>query len=251
MSEQQTLRTEMPHEGVRLLVIARPAKRNALDGVTYRALTDALRAADDDGAVRAVVITGEGGHFTAGNDLADFMGDAVSGARNAVDFLHTISTFSKPVIAAVEGNAIGIGVTMLQHCDFAYVASNVKMAMPFITLGLCPEGGSSLLLPKIAGTKMAADLLMTGRMFDGAFAVAAGLANETVAPGAALGRALAQAQTVAALPAEAMRVTKKLLKRADATAVREAIDVEAEHFAQRLHSQEAQAAFMAFFAKKA
>lgn len=250
LNEDVTVTVEHPMDGVRVLTISRAAKRNALDGKTYRALTAALLAADEDSAVRAVIITGAGGHFTAGNDLADFMGDSVGGAQAAMDFLYGISGFSKPLLAAVEGNAVGIGVTMLQHCDFAYVADDAKLAMPFITLGLCPEGASSFILPKIAGAKRAADLLMTGRSFSGAFAVACGLANESVAAGQALPAALEKAKVLAALPAEAMRVTKQLLKRADADAVRAAIDAEAQLFSKRLQSKEAQAAFMAFFAKK-
>lgn len=250
MSETATLRIDHPEDGVRSLTIDRVAKRNALDQKTYRALTQALTEADADDAVRALIITGAGGHFTAGNDLADFMGDSAGGARAAMDFLYAISAFSKPVLAAVEGNAIGIGVTLLQHCDFAYVAENAKLAMPFITLGLCPEGASSLLLPRIAGSKRAADLLMTGRSFTGALAVQCGLANEAVAAGTAFDHALAKAKILAALPAGAMRATKQLLRRADAAAVREAIDAEAQLFSQRLQSKEAQAAFMAFFARK-
>lgn len=250
MTGTDTLRSEEPHDGVRILTIDRAAKRNALDQKTYRALTQALKDSDDDARLRSLIITGAGGHFTAGNDLADFMGDSAGGARAAMEFLYAISTFSKPVLAAVEGNAIGIGVTLLQHCDFAYVAANAKLAMPFITLGLCPEGASSLLLPRLAGTKRAADLLMTGRSFDGAFAVECGLANESVAAGTALDHALAKAKILAALPAGAMQATKQLLRRADADAIRTAIDAEAQLFAQRLQSKEAQAAFMAFFAKK-
>lgn len=250
MTGTVTLHSDEPHDGVRVLTIDRAAKRNALDQKTYRALTQALKDADDDARVRAVIITGAGGHFTAGNDLADFMGDSAGGARAAMEFLYAISTFSKPALAAVEGNAIGIGVTLLQHCDFAFVSANAKLAMPFITLGLCPEGASSLLLPRIAGMKRAADLLMTGRSFDGAFAVECGLANESVEPGTALDHTLAKAKILAALPAGAMQATKQLLRRADADAIRAAIDAEAQLFAQRLQSKEAQAAFMAFFAKK-
>ncbi|MGL4811217.1 MAG: enoyl-CoA hydratase-related protein [Beijerinckiaceae bacterium] len=251
MTDEQTLRIETPADGVRMLTMDRPSKRNAIDRDMYGRLTQALRDADDDTAVRAVIITGAGGHFTAGNDLMDFMQDPAAAGQAAMNFLYAICDFSKPALAAVEGNAVGIGVTLLQHCDFAYVADGAKLAAPFVNLGLCPEGASSFILPHIAGSKRAADILMTGRSFDAAFAVEAGLANETVATGAALTRAIAQAEKVARLPAEAMRITKQLMRRADKEAVRAALDIEAKEFFVRLQSTEARQAFMAFFAKKA
>jgi len=149
--------------GIRLLTISRVARRNALDKRTYQALTNALIAADADESVRVIVLTGAGNVFTCGNDLADFRtasgGDA---ARAGMDFLKVLCTFTKPLVAAVEGYAIGIGATLLLHCDFAYAGRGTQFRLPFTALGLCPEGGSSYLLPRIAGTKRAADLLMLG-----------------------------------------------------------------------------------------
>jgi enoyl-CoA hydratase/carnithine racemase len=244
------LRIETPDPGVRLLVIDRPSRRNALDGETYQKLTDAIRSAASDGEVRAIVVTGAGSSFTAGNDLADFMGERPPGAVRAMDFLHAINDCAAPLIAAVEGHAVGIGVTMLLHFDFAYAARGAKMRMPFVSLGLSPEGASSYLIPKAAGRKRATELLLLGEAFDGAAAAAAGLVTSAVEDGTALSHALAVAGKVAALPPQSVRVAKALIRRGEIETVRETLDYEALRFDERRRSPEAQAAFAAFFAKK-
>ncbi|HSB19489.1 MAG TPA: enoyl-CoA hydratase-related protein [Anaeromyxobacteraceae bacterium] len=237
--------------GVLTLTISRPEIRNALDAPTYRSLAGALAAADRDAAVRAVIVTGAGGHFTAGNDLREFQQPLSDGNEPAgIAYLRTLVGFGKPLLAAVEGVAVGIGTTMLLHCDFAFAGAGARFRMPFVPLGLCPEGASTLLLPRIAGAKRAADLLLLGREFTAAEALEAGIVTGTTADGGALARAGEAARQLASLPPEGMRVSKALLRRTERQATLEAIDAEMEEFGRRLGSEEAQQAFAAFFAQR-
>jgi len=237
-----------PHSGVRLLTISRPERRNALDRATYGALGDALTAAAADDGVRAVVVTGAGGCFTAGNDLADFQDTSNAGEPSAgLTFLGALSGFPKPVVAAVEGFAVGIGTTMLLHFDLAFAGAGARFRLPFVNLGLCPEGASSYLLPRIAGTKKAAELLLLGEVFGAAEAQAAGLVNAVTEEGGALGLALAKAQALAALPPKSLATTKSLLRHALAGEVASALAREAEQFHALRLEPAAQAAFAAFF----
>lgn len=239
-----------PRPGVRLLVISRPERRNALDRATYGALCEALSAADADEGVRAVVLTGAGGCFTAGNDLADFQDTRSSGEPSAgLAFLTALTGFAKPLVAAVEGFAVGIGTTLLLHCDLAYAGEGAKFRLPFVPLGLCPEGASSYLLPRIAGTKRAAELLMLGAPFGAAQAVEAGLVNAVTPEGEALDLALAKAEALAALPPSALAATKRLLRSATMDQVAGALALEAEQFHALRLQPAAQAAFAAFFRK--
>ena len=237
--------------GVLTLTMSRPEARNALDEGTYRALTAAVTAADRDAAVGAVIATGAGGHFTAGNDIKDFQ-KALPAAGDApgIAFLRALSGFGKPLLAAVEGVAVGIGSTMLLHCDFAFAGEGARFRMPFVPLGLVPEGASTLLLPRLAGSKRAAELLLLGREFSAAEALEAGLLTGVVPSGGALARAREVASQLHALPPEAVRATKALLRRPDRTLVKEAVDHEMAEFRRRLGSAEAQAAFAAFFARR-
>lgn len=246
----KTVLSETPAEGVRQITMNRPDRRNALDRATYQGLIDALAAADADETVRAVVLTGAGGCFTSGNDIKDFAAGGMDGPRVAIDFLTAISTARKPIVAAVEGFAVGIGTTMLLHCDLAYAGNGASFRMPFVTLGLCPEGGSSYLLPLIAGSKRAAELLMLGEAFGPEVAQEAGLVNGVTEEGGSLAAALDKAKALAALPPQSVALTKALLKRGSAAAVAETIATEARHFGERLQSAEAQAAFMAFLTKR-
>lgn len=246
----ETVASETPAEGVRQITMNRPDRRNALDRATYQGLIDALAAADADAAVRAVVLTGAGGCFTSGNDIKDFAAGGLEGPRVAIDFLTAISTARKPIVAAVEGFAVGIGTTMLLHCDLAYAGRGASFRLPFVTLGLCPEGGSSYLLPLIAGSKRAAELLMLGEAFDPEQAREAGLINDVTEEGGALALALEKARALAALPPQSVALTKSLLKRGGAAAVAETIATEARHFGERLMSAEAQAAFAAFLTRR-
>ncbi|RYE28909.1 MAG: enoyl-CoA hydratase [Hyphomicrobiales bacterium] len=237
--------------GVVQVTMNRPDRKNALDRASYAGLIAAIAAAEADTSVRAILIAGAGGTFTSGNDIKDFALAAAAGEgpRVAIDFLEAISAAKKPIVAAVEGFAVGIGTTMLLHCDLAFAARSATFRMPFVTLGLSPEGGSSYLLPLVAGSKKAAELLMLGEAFTAEAAAEAGLVNAVTEDGAALEAGLAKAKALAALPPESLALTKMLLKRGSAQAVAETIATEARHFGERLKSPEAMAAFMAFLKK--
>lgn len=246
----ETLLISDPAPGVRLLTIARPQRRNALDRATYALLAAALAQAGRDDAVRALVLTGAGGVFCSGADLADFQNVGDDGQPSpGLTFLRALAAFPKPVVAAVEGLAVGVGATMLLHCDLAYVAENATLRLPFTTLALCPEGASSYLLPLLAGTKRAAELLMLGEPFDASAACAAGLANATTPPGEALATALAKAQALAGLPAAALAATKGLLRAGAEAAVAATLERESRLFHALRRAPEAQAAFAAFLRK--
>lgn len=246
----ETVLSEAAAEGVVQITMNRPDRRNALDRATYQGLIDALAAAEADTGVRAIVLTGAAGCFTSGNDLKDFAAAGAGGPRVAINFLTAISTAKKPIVAAVEGFAVGIGTTMLLHCDLAFAGRGASFRMPFVTLGLCPEGGSSYLLPLIAGSKRAAELLMLGEAFGPEIAQEAGLLNGVTEEGGALALALDKARALAALPPQSVALTKMLLKRGSAAAIAETIATEARHFGERLMSAEAQAAFAAFLMKR-
>src|SRR6478736_9207876 len=225
-----TVLTQSPFPGVLQITINRPDRRNALDRATYGGLIAAITAGEADETVRALVLTGAAGCFTSGNDIKDFAAASGDGARIAIDFLTTISTAKKPIVAAVEGFAVGIGTTMLLHCDLAFAGRSASFRLPFVTLGLSPEGGSSYLLPLVAGSKKAAELLMLGEAFNAETAEDAGLVNAVVEEGTALEAGLAKAKALAALPPESVALTKMLLKRGSAQAVAETIGTEAHHF---------------------
>lgn len=247
----ESIITEVVAAGVMQITMNRPERKNALDRASYTGLIAALGAAEADGSVRAILLTGAGGCFTSGNDIKDFAAAAAAGEgpRIAIDFLTAISTTTKPIVAAVEGFAVGIGTTMLLHCDLAVAGAGASFRLPFVSLGLCPEGGSSYLLPLVAGQKKAAELLMLGEAFDAQAALGAGLLNAVVTQGTALDHALGKAKALAALPPQSLALTKTLLKRGTRTATAETIEAEARHFGERLRSPEALAAFAAFLKK--
>ncbi len=232
-----------PHSGVRQLTMDRPDKKNALDVESYVALTAALRAADADASVHAIILTGAGGAFTSGNDLADFL--HLRDPTPALTLLRALVVIQTPLIAAVEGPAVGIGATMLLHCDLVVAASTAKFRLPFVPLGLTPEGGSSYLLPKIAGMKLAAELLLFGDPFSADVAERAGLINRVVAEGEALPTARALAVRLGELPPEALRAAHKLLHR-DRDEILAVIDEEITVFMERLTSDEARAILKSF-----
>jgi enoyl-CoA hydratase/carnithine racemase len=243
--------SEIVAAGVMQVTMNRPDRRNALDRASYAGLIEAIAAAEADDGIRALLLTGAGGCFTSGNDIKDFAAAAAAGEgpRVAIDFLNAISTAKKPIVAAVEGFAVGIGTTMLLHCDLAFASTTASFRLPFVALGLSPEGGSSSLLPLVAGGKKAAELLMLGEAFDAATAAQAGLLNAVVPEGTALEHGLAKAKALAARPPQSLALTKMLLKRGTAEAVAETITIEADHFGRRLRSAEAMAAFAAFLKK--
>jgi len=234
---------------IRTLVIDRPDKKNAITAAMYTSLAADLEAARRDDAVGAVVITGAGSTFTAGNDLRDFLENPPSGEDAPVfRFLFTLAEFDKPLVAAVRGAAVGIGTTMLLHCDFVFVAPSARFHMPFIDLGLVPEAASTLLLPRLVGHPRAAQWLLLAEPFDATTALATGLVTEIVPDDAVLAHAQAIAERLAAKPRQAMRHTKRLL-RSDRAEVIAAIRREAGLFHEALRSSEARAAFQAFLKK--
>ena len=234
-------------DGILLLQFNRPEKKNAVNLAMYAALADGIERAGSDNAVRVIVLTGAGGCFTSGNDIADFeSGSLAEEPSPAMRFLTALFLAQKPVIAAVSGPAIGIGTTMLLHCDLVYAGTNAVFQLPFVNLGLCPEAGSSLLLPRLAGYQRAAELLLLGEPFSAEAAREAGIVNALCPDEQVLETAMASARKVAALPPAAVRLTKSLLKRSMATALRETMTEEAELFKKRLQSPEAAEAFAAF-----
>ncbi|SFD40103.1 Enoyl-CoA hydratase/carnithine racemase [Bosea sp. CRIB-10] len=241
-----TILTTTPAAGVRQITMNRPERKNALDRASYRGLIDAIAMAEADNAIRAMVLTGADQCFTSGNDIEDFVAVTDSGPRVAMEFLTAISTAKKPIVAAVEGFAVGIGTTMLLHCDLAFAGTGARFRLPFVTMGLCPEGASSYLLPLLAGSKRASELLMLGEAFGPDIAVDAGLINAVTPQGEALARALDKASALAALPPQSVTLTKSLLKRGATEAIAETIATESRHFGERLLSAEAKAAFAAF-----
>jgi enoyl-CoA hydratase/carnithine racemase len=238
-------------DGIATLEIARPEKKNAFTMAMYTAMAEALAAADADPAVRAVLITGQPGIFTSGNDLDDFMQRPPQDDDSPVfRFMRALMAVEKPVIAAVTGAAVGIGTTMLLHCDLVYVSDEARLAMPFVALGLVPEYASSLLVPRLVGHVKAAEKLMLGDPLTGAEAVEWGLANAVLPPSEVLPHARRMAERFKSLPPEAVRLTKRLMRDADRALVAQTVKTEADLFAQRLRSPEAQEAFQAFFQKR-
>jgi enoyl-CoA hydratase/carnithine racemase len=237
--------------GVRTLTFHRPAKKNAFTPVMYAALVEELERAARDPKVRVVLLTGAGDAFTSGNDLMDFAQTPPAGRDSPVfKLLLALVDHEKPIVAAVNGVAVGIGTTMLLHCDLVYAADSARFRMPFVNLGLVPEGASSLLLPLLAGPQRAAELLMFGDFFSAADAHAAGLVNAVTPAADVLAHATARARALAERPAASIRHTKALLRHADRAAVHAALDREGEVFLARLSSPEATEAFSAFFEKR-
>ena len=237
--------------GVATIEIARPEKKNALTMVMYTAMAEALRSAQADGAVRSILITGQPGVFTSGNDLEDFMQRPPQGMDSPVfQFMLALLECEKPVVAAVTGAAIGIGTTMLLHCDFVYVSDEARLAMPFVGLGLVPEYGSSLLVSQLMGHAKAAEKLLLGDPFTGADAVDCGLANAVLPTGEVVNHARRVAERFNALPPGAVRDSKRLMRAPQREQVRAVLASEAAIFSERLRSPEAQEAFQAFFQKR-
>jgi enoyl-CoA hydratase/carnithine racemase len=204
----------------------------------YGALAAQLEAALADSAVNAVLLSGAGASFTAGNDLNDFLsGPEVTRTHPVIEVLHRLATFDKPLVAAVHGQTVGIGVTMLLHCDLVVAAQGTILTMPFVALGLVPEAGSSLLVPRLAGMQRAAELLLLGSPLDAAGAERLGLVNRVVAEASLLDEARALALRLALQPAGALRATKRLL-RGDPTELLARIDAEVAEFSARLKSAE-------------
>jgi enoyl-CoA hydratase/carnithine racemase len=241
--------------GVATIEIARPEKKNALTVAMYSAMSEAIRAARADTSVRALLITGQPGVFTSGNDLQDFMSNPPGANGDGMDspvfvFMKDLLECDKPVVAAVTGAAIGIGTTLLLHCDLVFVADDARLAMPFTSLGLVAEYASSLLVPQLMGHARAAEKLLLGDPFTGAEAAEYGLANAVLPAGEVLNHARRVAERFNNLPPGAVRDTKALMRAPQRALVQEVIAKEAVLFAQRLRSPEAMEAFQAFFQKR-
>jgi enoyl-CoA hydratase/carnithine racemase len=234
--------------GLLTLRLNRPEKKNALTRAMYSHLAEALKQADADPAINAVLVTGSAECFTAGNDIADFIQQPPGNLDSPVfHFMLNLLECRKPVIAAVAGAAVGIGTTMLLHCDLVYVSRDARLRMPFVNLGLCPEFGSSLILPRMLGHAKAAELLLLGEGFSGEQAAQWGIATEALGSGeATLAKAREMALRFESLPPEAVRVSKQLMKAPDRELLRKVIEEEGALFTQRLRSPEAMAALSAF-----
>jgi len=239
--------------GIVELRLNRPEKKNALTQAVYAELVEQLTATANEPDTRAVLLGGTGAAFCAGNDIADFLNGAAdpSQLQIIIQFLHRLVDFPKPLLAAVHGDAVGIGTTLLLHCDLVIAADTLKCQMPFVRLGLVPEGGSSLLLPQRIGQRQAFELLVEGKPFGAEQAMQIGLVNQVVPEQDLTAAALKRATAIAALPPEAVRLSKKMLKENQRETLHQVIDTEAKQFAQRLGSGEAQAAFRAFLQTKA
>ena len=241
-------------DGILLIEINRPEKKNALTLAMYTALAEVLKQAEADATVRAMLLHGQPEVFSSGNDLHDFASfapDRLLESQPAYDFLFALSGATKPVVAAVNGGAIGIGTTLLLHCDLVYAGEQARFQLPFVNLGLCPEGAASLLLPMLMGHRRAAELLLLGEPFSARKAWEIGLVNEILPDSQVLDHALARARQLAAQPPASVRLTKRMIKQEWVAAVGRTLRAEAVQFAERLQSPEAKEAFQAFFEPRA
>ena len=237
--------------GVLTMTLNRVDKKNAITAAMYATMADTLVQAQQDAAVRVVLIQGHATVFSAGNDIGDFLNNPPGGEDSPVfRFMRAISGFTKPVVAAVCGPAVGIGTTMLLHCDLVYAGDNAAFATPFVNLGLCPELASSLLLPQMLGYHRAAEALLLGEPFMAEAALEVGLVNRIVPPTEANAVAQAQARKLAAKPLSALLETKRLMKKGQASLVAQQIGDEAQSFGRMLREPAAREAFGAFMEKR-
>jgi len=229
------------------LTLARPDKKNALTNVMYGALADALLAAETDPAARVIVIRGEGDMFTAGNDVGEFAAiatGAFKGERHVARFIQAIARTTRPLVAAVQGRAVGIGTTMLLHCDFVVLAEDAQLSTPFVNLALVPEAASTLLMPLRIGYARAYEMFAFGETVDASTALRLGIANRVVPLERLHAEAATIAQRLAKLPAGSLAATKRLMRNPEVLTAQ--IAAESECFAERLTTAEAREAFTAF-----
>ncbi len=237
--------------GIARIELARPERKNAIDTEMYGLLAQAIEAAGRDEDVRALVLHGSPEVFCAGNDIQDFLDRPPASADStALRFMRALADQEKPVIAAVNGAAVGIGATLLMHCDLVICADNAMFSMPFVSLGLCPEFASSLLLPLSAGYHKAAEKILFGEPISAEEALDMGLVNRLVPPAQVLEVALHQARRFLALPPAAVRASKRLLKAPWRAAVDQAMGAEFESFRERLASEESREALRAFLERR-
>lgn len=240
------------HEaGACTITLNRIARKNSINVAMYTALADALDAATHDATVLAVVIQGHETIFSAGNDISDFLNAPPAGQDSPVfRFLRTISTFTKPIVASVCGPAVGIGTTMLLHCDLVYAGDNAAFSMPFVNLGLCPEAASSLLVPQLMGYHRAAEALLLGEPFSAETALELGLVNRIVPPSEANALAQQQARKLAGKPLSSLIETKRLMKMSNAAPLAACMAEEGASFGRMLKEPAAREAFAAFMQKR-
>jgi enoyl-CoA hydratase/carnithine racemase len=237
--------------GILRVELNRPAQKNAMTASMYTGLAGIFREADKDEAVRVVLWHGAGDSFCAGNDIGDFLKNPPGpGESPQSALINAFIGFEKPIVAAVQGAAVGGGTTMLTHCDFVYAGESAKFKLPFIDLGLVPEFGSSFSIPARVGHLRAAELFLLGEPFSAARAVELGLVTGVVPDRDLLATATATAQKLAAKPGGALRASKRLIKQASVSQLREAAKLEGREFSERLHSAEAIEAFTAFREKR-
>ena len=242
--------------GVMTLTFNRVERKNSITGAMYNALSDALEQATNDAAVRTVLIQGDPTIFSAGNDIGDFMAQSAKPAAAtdaespAIRFLRTIAAFPKPLVAAVCGPAVGVGTTMLFHCDLVYAGDNAAFSMPFVNLGLCPEFGSSMLVPQMFGYHRAAEALLLGEPFMAEAALEVGLVNRVVPPTEANNVAQGVARKLAAKPLTSLVETKRLMKKGQQQAVLQQMADEGASFGRMLGEPAAKEAFGAFMEKR-
>ena len=237
--------------GITTLTFNRPDKKNSITAAMYAALADAVEAAAADPAVRCVVFQGHETVFSAGNDIGDFLNNPPASDDSPVfRFLRAIATIEKPVVAAVAGPAVGIGTTLLFHCDLVYAGDNAAFSMPFVNLGLCPEAASSLLVPRMFGYHRAAEALLLGEPFFAEAALEVGLVNRVLPPTEVNGYAHAQARKLAAKPLSSLVETKRLMKGAQQAEVLAKMAEEGQSFGRMLREPAAREAFSAFMEKR-
>lgn len=237
--------------GVMTVTLNRLARKNSITSAMYGAMADALAQAQQDPAVRVVLLQGHETVFSAGNDIGDFLDQPPAGADSPVfRFLHGIAAFSKPLLAAVCGPAVGVGTTMLFHCDLVYAGDNAAFSMPFVNLGLCPEAASSLLVPQMLGYHRAAEALMLGEPFMAEAALEVGLVNRVLPPTEANAYAHQQARKLAAKPITALVETKRLMKKGLLPQVQQQMADEGASFSRMLREPAAREAFTAFMEKR-
>ena len=242
----------LTEEGVATITLNRVPRKNALTADMYAALADVLKQAQDSADVRVVVIQGDETVFCAGNDIADFLQNPPTSEQAPVfAFLQAIATFPKPMVAAVCGPAVGIGTTMLFHCDLVYAGDNAAFSMPFVNLGLCAEGASSLLAPQMFGYHRAAEALLLGDAFYAEAALEVGLVNKVLPPSETAAYAQSVARKLAAKPLSSLLATKRLMKQGQQPAVLQAIRDECATFGRMLLEPAAKEAFAAFMEKRA
>jgi enoyl-CoA hydratase/carnithine racemase len=245
---EMTKDIEVGREGaVMWAAFARPQKKNAITGAMYEALIEAFEAAERDPSVGAFVLSGKGGVFTAGNDLGDFLAVASrpAGGFPASRFISKLADFEKPLVAAVDGLAVGVGTTLLFHCDLVYATPESRFHMPFVNLGLVPEAGSSLLAPQRFGRAKASEFLLLAEPFDAEEARALGLVNALAPQAELIAHAMSKAAALAAKPRAALLATRRLM-RGDPQALKARMAEETQAFGAALKSDEARAAFEAF-----